>query len=290
MKTIALRFACLALSLLSGCQLFSANAKQVIEGIILNAENDTPLAYVNIGIIDTPSGTVSAPDGSFTLHLDALPEGVPAVIKVSHIGYQDQTINLQDIGVNKPIIIRLEPAAFLLETVQVSAKQLFIETLGSDKTDTKMNVSFSISKEPNQNLGSAVARKFRTKNKLTNLDSLAFFVRQNNFDTVRFRINIHQVVDRKPGALLHQKEILVEVTGQQRGWITTDLSPYQINTSEDFMVSVEWIYHSRQGSLLQMPLAMPSIGESHYYRYGSQDQWKKYGGMSSAMYLVVKKE
>lgn len=282
-----------SLLLLGSSQIFATNTNNAISGIVIDGDNQAPLAFVNIGILNSSQGTVSGPDGTFTLHFTPGEEltAATAIIRFSHLGYESYEINLEDFVSNENFSISLEADPVILETVQVSATQLTVDQLGSEKTDTKLNVSFSISKQPNQNLGSAVARKFRVKrNERSHLDSLAFFVRRNNFDTVLFRVNVHSIEERRPGAILHDREILVEVTDRRTGWVTVDLAPYQIQSTEDFIVSVEWIYHSEQGSLLQMPLAMPAVGVSHYYRYGSQDQWKKYAGMSSAMYLVVKRE
>ncbi|MEL6943214.1 MAG: carboxypeptidase-like regulatory domain-containing protein, partial [Bacteroidota bacterium] len=146
------------------------------------------------------------------------------------------------------------------------------------------------SKKPNQNLGASIGKKFKVKKKKMYLDTVGFFIRHNNFDTIRFRINIQELKQGIPASFAHQKEIIVELTNQKNGWISVDLSPYAIVMQKDFVASVEWIYSSQEGKYLQMPIAMPVIGSTHYYRYGSQNKWKRFRGMSSAIYLKTKVE
>jgi hypothetical protein len=47
---------------------------------------------------------------------------------------------------------------------------------------------------------------------------------------------------------------------------------------------LEWIYHSEKGGTLSLPMNIPAMG-THFYKYGSQNQWKRFLGMSTAMYL-----
>ena len=56
---------------------------------------------------------------------------------------------------------------------------------------------------------------------------------------------------------------------------------------DSVIVAVEWIEHSKKGKILRLPITMPAIG-THFYKYGSQDKWKRFRGMSTAMVLTVK--
>ena len=63
-----------------------------------------------------------------------------------------------------------------------------------------------------------------------------------------------------------------------------DLKTQNIRLEEDVIVCLEWIYHAGKGSSLSLPMNMPATG-THFYKYGSQDKWKRFRGMSTAMYL-----
>lgn len=265
-----------------------ARQNVTITGLVKNTEQQ-PLSYVNIGVVGTSIGTISSPDGSFALYLN---ESVDSnqIIKLSHIGYEDQEWRIAQLLQKDQVVIAMQAKSLVLNPIAINASKLTSKTMGFQKTNTRMNVYFSIGKQPNQNLGASVGKKFKVKKEKIHLDTLDFFIRHNNFDTVRFRINIQELEQGKPANFVHQKEIIVELTDQKSGWIPVDLSPYAFVMEEDFVASVEWIYSSQKGKYLQMPIAMPVVGSTHFYRFGSQNEWKRFRGMSSAIYLKVKME
>ncbi|MEM8526886.1 MAG: carboxypeptidase-like regulatory domain-containing protein [Bacteroidota bacterium] len=284
-KPIAVTIA--LLTFLSFNYIFAAQ-NTIISGIVKNAKQQ-PLSYVNIGVLGTSIGTVSAPDGSFELYLNETVDDTQK-IKLSHLGYEDKILNFSNLEPKKQIIISMQSKSTELNTIEINASKLTPKTIGFQKTDTRMNVYFSIGKQPNQNLGASIGKKFKVKQEKVYLDTLGFFIRHNNFDTVRFRINIQKMKQDKPVDFVHQKEIIVELTDQRSGWVEVDLSPYEIVLQENFAASVEWIYSSEKGEYLQMPIAMPVLGSTHYYRFGSQNEWKRFRGMSAPIYLKTKIE
>lgn len=259
------------------------HAQQTVSGTLLDAQTREPLPYVNIGIVGTSTGTVSGPDGTFALYLRQPTDSVTAVVKCSHIGYSDVEFPFPTTE-GEPLAIVMEKNAVVLSTVQVSATQLSPLTVGSDKTDTRRAVSFSISKQPNQNLGAAVGKKIELgKYDLMLLDSVHFYITTNTFEGVRFRVNVHRLVDDVPGPVVHSQEVITELSAAYKGWVAVDFTSYELTLTEDFAVSVEWIYHSPKGKYLQMPIAMPVLGSTHYYRYGSQNSWESFNNMSAAI-------
>ncbi len=267
------------------CGIGSVRAQYTVSGTLLDAQTREPLPYVNIGVVGTSTGTVSGPDGTFALYLRQSADSVAAVVKCSHIGYSDVEFSLP-VPEGEPLAIAMEKNAFVLNTVQVKATQLSALTIGSDKTDTRRAVSFSISKQPNQNLGAAIGKKIELgKHDVLLLDTVHFYITTNTFEGVRFRVNIHQLADGVPGAVVHTQEIITELTAAYKGWVAVDFTPYELTLTEDFAVSVEWIYHSPKGKYLQMPIAMPVLGSTHYYRYGSQNSWESFSNMSAAIYV-----
>ena len=119
------------------------------------------------------------------------------------------------------------------------------------------------------------------------MSEFKFYVGANNFDTTRFRVNIYNVKNGRPNQLLNQQDIITTLIQHQKGWASVDLSPQQLFVKEDVIVAVEWIEHSKKGRFLQLPITMPAFA-THFYKYGSQDKWKRFRGMSTAMVLTVK--
>lgn len=258
---------------------------QQIKGIIISAENNEPLPYVSIGVIGTTYGTVSSLQGEFELFL---PETIQPTdsIRFSSIGFASYTLSIGEAISNTPLRLALQ--AINLELPEVVVKPAFTkyETIGNNNTDAGTVTNLAIRNRPNQNLGSEVGRKFRAK-KPAFLEKFRFYIAQNNFDTLRFRINIYKLKNGKPAENILQENIIVEIVQHQKGWVAVDLSAYQIQVSDAFAVSAEWVYASNKGTQLGFPITIPAIGATHFYKYGSQNTWKKFAQMSACMEMTL---
>jgi len=268
--------------------LSNTNQQIVISGVVKNQSTNEVLPYVNIGVLGSSIGTVSAPDGSFQLFFT--PDSSIQEIQFSHIGFEDKKLIIKELLNKNTTEVILIPSQLTLPSIEISSSKLERQFMGYDKFNTRMNVYFAIGKQPNQNLGAAIGKKFKVKKQVVRLDTLGFYIRQNNFDTVRFRINIHPIENGKPNGFLQNTSIIKEVTNQYKGFVEVDLTPYNLVLNQNFIVSIEWIYSSKKGKYLQMPIAMPVVGSTHYYRYGSQNKWKIFRGMSSVIYLKTQIE
>ena len=249
-------------------------------------EKGAPLPYVNIGIVGTALGTVSGPDGLFTLFL---PDGIPGedTLRFSMLGHESRSFSLTDFPKQaEGGAVVLPAAAIALREVVVRPRFLRQKQLGMERPGTKRSVNFAIGDRPNQNLGAEVGRKFNLPKGPVQLDRFRFFIAHNNFDTVRLRVNIYSLAKGRPGDNLAPRNIIVELTKGQKGWVDVDLSPYSLVVEEDVVLAVEWVYHAGKGNSLSIPIAMPTPGP-HYYKYGSQATWKRFRGMSAALGLEV---
>jgi hypothetical protein len=249
-------------------------------GILLDAQSGDPVPYAGIGVPGTSAGTVSGPDGRFEI---VVPADVAAdSVRCHALGYRTAMLPVSALAT-----VRLQPQPHALPEVVVRPGKTDTVTLGSDRQKTNMNVNFAINKEQNQNLGSEVGRVFKLK-KPSELQNMRFYLRYNNFDTVRFRINVYDFNKGKPGQNLTPENIVVEVTGRKMDWITVDLTPYNLVFDEGkIAVSVEWIYSGAKGTVLALPIAMPVTGGRHLYKFGSQNRWKTFNNMAASMELTV---
>ncbi len=274
-------FLILAISF-SQSQLFAQSNS--VAGIVFNEKNE-PLSYVNIGIIGTSLGTVSGENGDFKLYFDETISGVDTV-RFSSIGFSTQDFSINKLRGNEDFKIEMKVANNTLTEIVVLPDFEKTKTKGNKNTDARMNVYYSISEKPNQNLGAEIGRKFKIK-KTTQLKKVRFFVAKNNFDTVGFRINIYHFKKSIPGKNILTQNIIKEVVGKKTGWMEVDLTPYQIISDQSVVVGIEWIYHSKNGRFLTLPISVPSVGSVHFYKYGSQNKWKRFNMMSSAMQLEM---
>lgn len=276
-------FSIIILVLIFSQNLISAQSN-VVSGIILN-EKEEPLSYVNIGIIGTSLGTVSDENGGFKLYFEET-ISEEDTIRFSSIGYFTHDFSIKELRGKEDFKLEMKVSNNTLTEVVVLPDFEKTKTKGNKNTDARMNVNYSISKKPNQNLGAEIGRKFKIK-KTTHLKKVRFFIAANNFDTVRFRINIYHLKKRKPGENILSQNIIKEVVGKKMGWIEVDLTPYQILSNKSVVVGVEWIHHSKNGKSLRLPISVPSIGSVHFYKFGSQNKWKRFNMMSSAIQLKM---
>lgn len=153
---------------------------------------------------------------------------------------------------------------------------------GNENTATKQKVNFFIDGQEEDNVGSEIGRKFGIS-KESHLQNFNFFLSYNNFDTVTFRINIYGLKGGKPEKNLLTKNIIESIYNKQTGWFRVDLSQSELTVNSDIIISLKWIDHSQHGDLLSMSFTFPSIGATHYYKFGSQNKWKTFFSMSSCM-------
>ena len=253
-----------------------------ISGIVKDSLG-SPLQYVNVGILNKPIGTVSNYEGDFFLIID---ESILLdTLKISRLGYKSETVILNE---SKNIFeITLFEKIETLEEVQLSSKKLKQYEKGKDKENTKLQVLFSNTYLKNSNLGTEIGRKFKLGDKNPSvLKTFKFYIKENDYKFSKFRINIYSLKKGLPFKRLHLEEIFISVQDSFTGWVIIDLNPNDIIVKQDIMISVEWIEKSDEGEILNMPMIVPSIGSTHYYKSGSQNKWSKMGGASSSLLLT----
>lgn len=261
-------------------------AKEIrIEGTV-KSKTDKALQYVSIGIVNTSIGTVSDKNGLFTLIINDNLISENDSLRFSMIGYCPTSVSISEIKNRNNLNIQLSEKIEKIPEAIVIGKKIKTKVKGTKHQAVPLYTQLAISEYPNQNLGSALGRSFSINHENTLLENLRFYV-YSNYDTVIFRINIYSMKRRKPSKSLVQTSIYKQITGITKDWIQVDLKKYGILVSNDLIVSIEWVDKSEKGDKLLFPLARPSFA-SHYYKYGSQNKWKKYRAMSTLMELSLK--
>lgn len=246
-----------------------------------------PIEYASVGIVNKPVGTVTDKTGSFELNLKKELLSNDDSLRISIIGYYPKQFSLCKISNQLEMPVILQEKVENLAEVFVFASKTNERTIGSDgKSLINMYVNFSMSEYSNQNLGSEIGRKFSINHKNTLLKDYRFYIAQNNYDTVRLRVNVYSIKSMKPDINLLSRNIICEVTDKRTGWINIDLSQFNILVNNDIVISIEWIYKSQRGSKLTLPIIMPTT-HVHFYKYGSQNKWKWFNFMTTHMELIV---
>ncbi|WP_019987696.1 carboxypeptidase-like regulatory domain-containing protein [Rudanella lutea] len=253
-------------------------APEPVSGRVQTSDGQ-PLAYVSIGIPGTPIGTVSNEQGLFTLTLK--PDTNPTdSVRFSLLGYHTLSLTLATLrgqGNTNRAVVLTEKAEQLAE-VRVMATTN--KTIGNRRIRTNMNTNLMIEGQPSQNLGSEVGRRFNLPNKTHLITQYRAYV-QSNFNSVTLRINIYEARSMRP---LLTRNVYVTLPAKHNDWIDVDLEPYRIVAKGDVIASVQWVGSEGKGTYLALPILMPAMA-THHYRYGSQNRWKTFRGMSTAMTL-----
>jgi hypothetical protein len=270
------------LTLTTGCLILSAALAQTpalqMTGHVVRTDGKS-LAFVSIGVPGTSLGTVSDEQGQFTLILK--PDTAPTdSVRFSMLGYGPATFTVEELrkyaSANRAV--RLNEVAQQLAEVKITPTET--RTIGTRRTQANMKTNLLINGKPSQNLGSEIGRRFNLPNKRHLITEYKAFV-YSNFASTTLRVNIYEARTMKP---LLTQNVYVKLDGVHNDWITVDLTPYQIVTKGDVVASVQWVGSEGKGSYLMLPIQMPAVA-THLYKYGSQNNWKTFRGMSTAMTL-----
>lgn len=256
---------------------------QNVSGIVLNSSTKEEIPYVAVGIKGTSFGTLSNEKGVFSL--DGKFKEMDTLV-FSGMGFQTEFIIYHQSTSNKLDTVFLKEQNIVLPNIVVYAPLTNSSEIGFSKTGASRSVNFALSNGINKNVGSQIGKYFKF-DKATELQKFSFYLNENNFDTVKFRVNVFDIESNIPSNFLHSEEILLELVNAKAGWIQVDLSKYKIRVDKPIALCLEWIYGGKKGNKLTLPISLPVFGSKHFYKYGSQNNWKVFGNMSTPMLLTV---
>ncbi|MCU0445389.1 MAG: carboxypeptidase-like regulatory domain-containing protein [Microscillaceae bacterium] len=223
---------------------FSVFAQITIQGRVLHQSSHQPIAYANIGVINSNVGTISNPDGTFAILIPAKLKN--DTLTFSALGFEKHGIALQNLSATEMLNIFLNEKIIALKSVTIARKKeknkLF--ELGNDvfkggvlETDTSY-------------AGGAVA--LLIENKAPNyhqdlvfpvyLEKASLRILRNNLPKFKFRIRLNQVdsLSGQPGSDILSQSLVVEST-MKNGWLDFDLAPLNLQIHQAFFVTFEQI-------------------------------------------------
>ena len=263
---------------------YSGKKKGILmKGKILEENSKNSLAYVNIGIPDKNTGTVSGRDGSFEIKLDSL--ALADSLKISMVGYQSRSFAVSELLKQpNPLTILLQQKLTDLQEVVVSQKKLEIQTLGNKTTSTFVSVGL-----PLKFLGSEIGIRINLGKKQVQIKSFSFNISDSRLDTAVFRMNIYRFKNGAPQENMLQKNILISV-GKRTGKYVVPLNNYKLLLKDDILISLEWIEGSVSGrSNGAIFLSAAFLNSPTWHRLTSQGKWKKASGLGVGFNIEVQK-
>jgi hypothetical protein len=254
-------------------------AQKTLQGIIKDKVTNENLAYVNVGIVNQNSGTVSDANGKFEFKIrDNLST---EDLKISLIGYNTIILKVSEFAnkIAKNEIIYLEKSIAVLKEIVIKNKNLKTATLGNILGRKTVSAGFV-----NNVLGNEIGIIIKIQKKPTFIESFNAIVDYNKYKELKFRINFYNLKKGLPNNTLLQENIIVTST-VKNGLMTIDLDDYNIVVYEDFFVSIELIEGMGEGGLhfLADYDGIPIITRS-----ASQGKWNKQKNLSFGFNLTTK--
>jgi len=130
--------------------------QSIITGSVVNEENESPIGYVNIGIVGKNIGTVSDKEGKFSLLIES--QQMNDSLLFSCIGFEPHSVKISDIREND--IIHLKEKIYFLNEVVVKPWTYKEHTLGIFSKSGLLSTGFR-----DNNLGYELGLLFKNKKK-----------------------------------------------------------------------------------------------------------------------------
>ncbi len=253
-------------------------AQQFVFGQIHDAELDTPLPYVNIGIPGEGVGTVTDEQGYYQLEIPN--HLLDSTILFSMVGFTtaERSIVL-DKGSEKLLSLKLHPKVTALKEVVVTNTQWKSISVGNKTASKLITAGFT-----SNHLGNEIAQFVRIKKGTpTLLKKFWLSIAENNIQDVVLRFNVYNEVEGLPGDNILEKPVYISLPNEPQT-ITVDLLPYDIFVEDDFFVSIEWIEDLGVDNLW---FSAGVFGKSVYARSASHSAWIRQKALSIGMGVTL---
>jgi hypothetical protein len=249
------------------CQLFEGR-------VIVHEDNNSGVAYVNVGIIGKNVGTVTDKSGNFSIHLDKIYD--KDSIRFSMIGYESRSFLVRAFKDNAIKTIYLGPKSYSLNEVKITYRKAREVSLGTPVISDALKSGFA-----ENNLGSELGVKLKTRGKLK-LEDINLNVSTCTYDSVTYRLNIYQAIDEMEYKNILTQPIYISFSKDKIDKpITLALGKYSIIVEGDILVTLELYKDLGQGKLLFYTQYFTSYT---YHKKTSEGKWTKAPG-AIGMYL-----
>ncbi|WP_375416168.1 carboxypeptidase-like regulatory domain-containing protein [uncultured Hymenobacter sp.] len=263
---------------------------QQLTGRVLAASSGRPVAFATVGIKGKALGSTADERGHFAFAVPATLSGTDSVV-ISCIGFRALRLTVGQLRAPETVW-RLQPQAQTLGDVQVRHPKLKPAIIGRKAVG---GLAYWSARDTSLN----VASDERGREMLTVLpvrrscyvDSFRFHVERNDFKLIRFRFTLYQITSGRPTRELLTDDIQFTLLSQQTGWVSLDLSAYNIRLRKGQTVAagIQWLQSEKldpKNAVLGGTAAFPSVGHRVLVRSKSEAQWRSYP-FNMSMYLAV---
>ena len=271
---LTLIFACIVTS-----QIF-AQESIVLTGTVVDKATNTPLAYVSVGVLNKSMGSVTDTSGNFVFNIGQ--ENISDSLQISIVGYSPLRIAVKDFIAASDKTTRLSVKSQQLQEVIVTnaIQRVNTEIIGRQAVSKLVQVSVHNKKSADETIGSEMGMRYTSSRDNAIIRDFNFYISANNFNFIKFRVNIYSVKNDMPDTLIYDKQIFATVNDFKIGWTKIDMEQYAIKVKGEFIITVQWIesrMDKKENPVTILAVVLTPFSKNCYVRIASQDKWKKMG-------------
>lgn len=219
---------------------------------IVDASDKSPIAYANIGILGSETGTNSSEEGTFSLNIPSSLND--KTLSVFLIGYEDFKIPVKEfvqrVNANNNTI-QLYKKATQLNEVIIKPIQLTPARLGNyivcKNDEGGLPFPFYIDEKKKKNgkikreadTLTEVGTLMKVKKKKTYIDSITINVGKCTHDEILYRINIYELKNGEPQIILKEPIYIRKKKDEIGKVLKLDLTDKNLVVNNNFIVSIE---------------------------------------------------
>ena len=253
---------------------------QTISGTVISKDDNHPIPYAKMGIVNSNYGIQADENGKFQIKLDDISRDKELMVAVA--GYKQFRSSVEDFVKTNPHNIYLYEKVTNIQEVVMTPKNYKDKNLGVNSK------SKSIMFTPNMEKGNSVveetAVEFSSNKKLKITKINMNFSRFESTTPIKVRYTIYDEKDGKPNNLILSKDIIATINKDDLDDFTysLDVTNEKIWLEGKFFVGIQFIGQSNGKVALS-----GALFRSGYYRsfYGN---WEKIGMAAPAINIDVK--
>jgi CubicO group peptidase (beta-lactamase class C family) len=218
-----------------------------INGEVLSYPAKTPIAFANIGVVNSTVGTITNQDGTFAIEIPGSYLG--DTLLVSALGYGKKVIPVKTLP-RGHVVIYLSEKILMLEPVTVVGRKEKKKSFALGNRYTKGGFLYADSVSSGAAMALLIENKYPAFHKElvfpVFLEKAVLFIDKNSLSPFRIRVRImeHDTITGLPGRDL-LTESVVETSSMKYGWLDFDLRPFNMKVDRSFFLVFEWIMEEK---------------------------------------------
>lgn len=265
--------------------LLNVQGQNIISSCVYDAAAKESMPFVNIGIKNKNTGTISNSAGNFRISIPN--DKIGDSLTFSFVGYHSQTISIKNLLDNKPDSILLHHKTQELAEVVVFANGKW----KSKKFGLSRNLPgvFGIVQSDTTSDIVECAQQFDLGEELTKISKFHIYLKGVNKDTASFRINFYHFDGNMPTERAYEKEIFIR-RNISNGWLEIDLEEYSVWLTGKIVASIEFLPTDSQKEIISLSYGGILVCKgTSYNRTSSQGEWYKLDFGTYSIYITTKK-